>query len=144
MSPTERPFSVSPLNTISVLCDCAFKARSASVCVSKSTLNTTMSLYLGSRVELDQDRVLRAAGGTPHGEDIDQDRLAGFLRLGEGGRVERLPFFGSGGKRADKRGGGNDDKKERAQANHPSDLLALPQDPAAIAAADRDPPITIA
>jgi hypothetical protein len=144
VSPTERPFSVSPVNTIRRALRLRVQGAERVRLRVEIDLEHDHVLVFGLPCELDQDRVLRAAGGTPRGEDIDQNRLARFLRLGEGGRVERLPFFGCGGKRADQRGGGNDDKKERAQASHPSDLLALPQDPAAITAADRGPPITIA
>ena len=51
--------------------------------------------------ELGEDGILRPAGRTPHGEDIYEDRLPVFLRLGEGGGVERLPFGRPGRKRAE-------------------------------------------
>ncbi len=71
--------------------------------------------------ELRQDRILRAADRAPCGEDIDEDRLAVFLRLGEGGGVEGLPLGGGGRKRAEQQNGREDGKEKRGASEASSD-----------------------
>ena len=100
---------------------------------------------MGSRVSWTRIGFCARQVGHHGGEDIDQDRLAVFLRRGEGGRVKRLPLGGLGRKRADQRDSGNDGSdEERAQAKTIGRILLNDQCQAAIAAAARGPPITLA
>ncbi len=104
---------------------CALSARTSAFCSSKSTLNTTCCEFRLAG-ELGEDRVLRPADRAPHGKNIDQDRLAVLLGLGEGGGVEGLPLGRRSRERAEQRDRSDDGKEKRADRGH---LSILPADP---------------